>query len=184
MASAFAHAVVPLVVYAVFKSPPMNLRLLVLAIILAIAPDADVLAFKFGIAYSSEWGHRGFTHSLFFAGCVAAFFMLFAKPLKSKPWVVFAMCFIACASHAALDALTNGGLGVALYWPFSTERVFFPFRPVQVSPIGVGAFFTERGLRVITSEFVWIFIPGFVIGLLGVLIRRKITARKPAIGDG
>ncbi|ARU89894.1 metal-dependent hydrolase [Pseudomonas sp. M30-35] len=175
MASAFAHAVVPLVVYAVFKGKSMNLRLLVLAIVLAIAPDADVLAFKFDVAYGSEWGHRGFTHSLFFAGCIAAFFTLFAKQLNSRPLVVFAMCFTACASHAALDALTNGGQGVALYWPFSLDRVFFPFRPVQVSPIGVSAFFTDRGLRVIASEMVWIFIPGFVIGLVGVLVRRKLS---------
>lgn len=65
MASAFAHAVVPLVVYAVFKGKSMNLRVLVLAIFLAIAPDADVIAFQLGIPYGSDWGHRGFTHSLF-----------------------------------------------------------------------------------------------------------------------
>ncbi|MFI8480653.1 metal-dependent hydrolase [Pseudomonas sp. NPDC078700] len=178
MASAFAHAVVPLVVYAVFKGPSMNLRLLALAVILAIAPDADVIGFKFGIAYASEWGHRGFTHSLAFAAVIAAVCMLFSKPLNAKPWIVFLVCFIAGASHAALDAMTNGGLGVALYWPFSMERVFFPFRPIQVSPIGIGAFFTERGLRVIASELVWIFIPGLLIGLAGALIRRKVT-RKP-----
>jgi inner membrane protein len=26
-------------------------------------PDADVLAFKFGVAYGNVFGHRGFTHS-------------------------------------------------------------------------------------------------------------------------
>jgi inner membrane protein len=30
-------------------------------------PDADVLAFKFGVAYGNMFGHRGFTHSLLFA---------------------------------------------------------------------------------------------------------------------
>ncbi|WP_339486713.1 metal-dependent hydrolase [Pseudomonas sp. EL_65y_Pfl2_R95] len=176
MASAFAHAVVPLVVYAVFKGKSMNLRVLVLAIFLAIAPDADVIAFQLGIPYGSDWGHRGFTHSLFFAAAVAAVCTLVCKALNSKPLVVFAMCFTACASHGVLDAITNGGQGVAFYWPFNSERFFLPFRPVQVSPIGVGAFFTDRGLRVIASELVWIFMPGCVIGLTGVFIRRKVLA--------
>jgi inner membrane protein len=70
--------------------------------------------------------------------------------------------------------MTNGGLGVALYWPFSAERIFLPFRPIQVSPIGVGRFFTEQGVAVIKSEFIWVLIPSFVFGIVGVVIRRKL----------
>jgi inner membrane protein len=69
--------------------------------------------------------------------------------------------------------MTNGGLGVALYWPFSLKRIFLPFRPIQVSPIGVGSFFTEWGLRVIVSELIWVLIPAIVIGTFGVVIRHK-----------
>ncbi|MDI8954364.1 metal-dependent hydrolase, partial [Salmonella enterica subsp. enterica serovar Anatum] len=36
-------------------------------VVLAMLPDADVLAFKFGVAYGNVFGHRGFTHSLLFA---------------------------------------------------------------------------------------------------------------------
>ena len=61
MASAFAHIVVPAVTYAALKGKRFNIRLLVLAMALAIFPDIDVIAFKFGIAYESQWGHRGFT---------------------------------------------------------------------------------------------------------------------------
>ena len=34
---------------------------------LAMLPDADVLAFKFGVVYDNIFGHRGFTHSVLFA---------------------------------------------------------------------------------------------------------------------
>jgi inner membrane protein len=45
----------------------------------------------------------------------------------------------AAASHPLLDMLTDGGLGVALLAPLSWERLFFPVRPIPVSPIGVKA---------------------------------------------
>jgi inner membrane protein len=69
--------------------------------------------------------------------------------------------------------MTNGGLGVALFWPFSSGRIFLPFRPIQVSPIGVGNFFSEWGLWVIASELVWVLIPALIIGTIGAVIRRK-----------
>jgi inner membrane protein len=31
---------------------------------LSMLPDADVLAFSFGIPYGAEWGHRGAFHSV------------------------------------------------------------------------------------------------------------------------
>ncbi len=45
-------------------------RLLIAGLIFACVPDADVLAFKLGIAYADAFGHRGFSHSLLllFAG--------------------------------------------------------------------------------------------------------------------
>ncbi len=35
-------------------------RLLIAGMVASIAPDLDVAAFRFGIAYSHEFGHRGF----------------------------------------------------------------------------------------------------------------------------
>ena len=173
MASAFSHIAVPAVLYASFKSDTVNFRLFVLAAVCSVFPDMDVIGFKFGIPYGSQWGHRGFTHSLFFALCLASFLTIFHRQLRSKPWAVFGLCFVSCVSHAFLDAMTNGGLGVALYWPFSSGRIFLPFRPIQVSPIGVGSFFTEWGLRVIASELIWVLIPALVIGTIAAVIRRK-----------
>ncbi|MBB3060866.1 metal-dependent hydrolase [Microbulbifer rhizosphaerae] len=172
MASAFSHVVIPAVIYAAFKSGSINIRLLVVAAALSVLPDLDVVAFKFGIPYESQWGHRGFTHSLVFSAAISLLVVFFHRKIRSKPLTVFAVCFAASVSHAILDAMTNGGLGVALYWPFSSERIFLPYRPIQVSPIGVGAFFTEKGLRVISSELFWVLIPGLVVGTLGALTRR------------
>ncbi|MBB6522024.1 metal-dependent hydrolase [Pseudoteredinibacter isoporae] len=174
MASAFAHVVVPAVAYVALKSNAIHLRLFILAAVLSILPDADVLAFKLGIPYESQWGHRGFTHSLFFSALIALFCTAFWRRLHSHPVAVFLISFIACASHALLDAMTNGGLGVALYWPFDQERYFLPHRPIQVSPIGIKAFFTERGLRVLSSELIWVFLPGAVIALLAWAFRRRL----------
>lgn len=52
--------------------------------------------------------------------------------------------------------MTNGGLGVAFFAPFSSARYFLPFRPIEASPISITAFFTYRGLEVLESEMLWI----------------------------
>ncbi|WP_411726647.1 metal-dependent hydrolase [Methyloglobulus sp.] len=178
MASAFSHIAVPAVLYAGFKSDTVNFKLFLLGAACSVFPDVDVIAFKFGIPYESQWGHRGFTHSLVFALGLASLLSYFHRHLRSKPWIVFWLCFLSCASHAFLDAMTNGGLGVALYWPFSLERIFLPFRPIQVSPIGVSSFFTEWGLRVISSELIWVLIPALTIGTTGAVLRRKYANNK------
>ena len=131
MASAFAHIVVPAVAYVTLTNKVVGFRLFTLAAILSVLPDADVIAFTFGVPYESQWGHRGFTHSLFFSVLVALFCTLFWRKLNSHPAVVFAICFVSCASHALLDGMTNGGLGVALYWPLDHERHFLPYRPFR-----------------------------------------------------
>lgn len=173
MASAFSHIAIPALFYAVFESPTMNVKLLMLAMICSILPDIDVIAFYLGIPYASPWGHRGFTHSIVFAAFLGLILTPFYRYLNSTPRLVFYFCFGCCVSHGMLDALTNGGLGIAFFWPFSDERYFFPFRPVQVSPIGINSFFSEWGIRVLVSESVWILLPTLSVGLISALVRRK-----------
>src|SRR5215216_6132837 len=56
-----------------------NKRILCAASILAALPDADALLMRW-IAYNDPFGHRGFTHSLFFAGVIGlAIALLFIK---------------------------------------------------------------------------------------------------------
>ncbi len=173
LASAFAHIAIPTVMYIAFKSKTVNYRLYLLASLLSIVPDADVIAFQYGIPYESPWGHRGFTHSLFFAACAASFCMMFTTFLRSSRTTVFLFCFISCASHAFLDAMTNGGLGVAITWPFDNHRYFLPFRPIEVSPVSIKAFFSEWGIRVIRSEFLWVFLPAASLSLAALVFKHR-----------
>jgi inner membrane protein len=138
----------------------------------AIVPDADVIGFAFGVRYADALGHRGLTHSFFFAAVVGVI-AAWAYGEHSLRRVRLAVYFaVITASHALLDAFTNGGLGVALFAPFSNERYFFPWRPIEVSPIGAG-FFSPRGMRVIASELRWIWVPCALVSALVWLGRRK-----------
>jgi inner membrane protein len=60
-------------------------------------------------------------------------------------------------SHGVLDAMTTGGLGAALMWPFTTARYFLPWRPIPVAPIGVGML-SARGVYVVGVELL-LFLP-------------------------
>jgi inner membrane protein len=144
----------------------------------AMLPDIDVIAFSFGIPYEAMFGHRGFTHSFFFAalvGVTAAAHVSHqshpSHPLHRSHLTALFFWFTAVtASHGLLDALTNGGRGIAFFAPFSDHRYFFPWRPIQVSPIGVG-FFSLRGLRVLASEVGWIWVPSAIIAVSARLFR-------------
>ena len=75
--------------------------------------------------------------------------------------------FLTTISHGLLDALTNGGNGIAFFAPFSAERYFFPWKLIQVSPLGIRNFFSEWGLEVLQSELYFIAIPSLILGLIG-----------------
>ena len=161
MASAFSHAVVALAMGKVFRNKELTWRELFLGVLCSAVPDLDVIGFPFGIQYGDLWGHRGLTHSVLFAALLAG--ILVAVWYRTKPTValtgLFLYFFLCTASHGVLDAMTDGGLGVAFFSPFDTTRYFFPLRPVLVSPIGISEFFTEYGARVLASEVVWIWLP-------------------------
>lgn len=61
-------------------------------------------------------------------------------PGLSPGWM-WLYLFLATISHSLLDALTNGGMGVALFAPFDNRRFFFPFRPIEVAYFGVSWLF-------------------------------------------
>jgi inner membrane protein len=182
MPTIFTHAVAAAAIsrtWARGRRPP---RFWALSAFCAMLPDADVLGFAFGIDYGDVLGHRGLTHSLAFALCAG--FAVVALAFRevetfSRRWWSLVACFcVATASHGALDALTDGGLGVAFFAPFDARRYFFPWRPIEVSPIGLG-FFSGRGVEVIASEVVWVWLPSlaFVAAVWGVrkLIKSRAT---------
>jgi inner membrane protein len=165
MASIFGHAVAAFALGKGFSKTIVNWKFLLLGIICSIIPDADVIGFSFGIKYERFWGHRGFSHSLLFALILGVLItaIFYRKDLVTKKGGILVLYFTICtASHAVLDALTTGGLGVAFFSPFDTTRYFFPWRPIQVSPIGIERFFSDRGIKVVLSELIWIGIPSIV----------------------
>lgn len=144
-------------------------KLLFLASLSAFLPDIDVIGFPLGIPYEHPLGHRGFTHSIVFAllwGVAVSFLF------RRHRFRAFAVIFLSTLSHPFLDAMTSGGLGVAFFAPFNNERYFFPFRPIRVSPIGVDAFLSHRGLTVIYSELLWVIVPCIVLLLIKKIARR------------
>ena len=135
---------------------------------LAMVPDLDVIGFRFGVAYADEWGHRGASHSIVFALVLAAAVSVpTARGLSTKLLPTWLLVTLALLSHGFIDALTDGGLGPALLWPFDDARVFFSWRPLPVAPIG-RAFLSARGLRCAVIEIV-----AFVPVLLGALWWRR-----------
>jgi inner membrane protein len=118
---------------------------------LSLCPDADVVGFRFGIAYGAPWGHRGATHSFAFALGLAIAIGLLAAALRLKPWRTTQVAAVVIASHPLLDTLTDGGLGCALWWPFDHHRYFAPWNPIPVAPIG-RHFFSAYGFKVALTE--------------------------------
>jgi len=178
MPSAFGHVLVPLSLRAGLGGARMNWRLTAFCAVSAVLPDLDVVGFVFRVPYGSVWGHRGASHSLVSALLWALVSLAFAKGLQAKRLTIFVVVWISTTSHTLLDAFTNGGKGVALFWPFSAERFFFPYRPILVSPIGAG-FFSERGLQVMGSEICWVGLPSLALalGLIGWRMSRRAAAK-------
>lgn len=97
-----------------------------------------------------------------------------AGPTVASPLQAAAFVFVCAASHPLLDAMTSGGLGVALGWPWSEQRIFAPWRPIRVSPFAP-QFFSARGLATLLSELRWVWLP-----LAGAVVAWKLINPAPA----
>jgi len=178
MASVFSHAVAALGIGACFYRPGTPNRFWVVGAACSMVPDLDVIGFRFGIHYDDFRGHRGFTHSILFAALLATAMTFFGfrgiSPALGR-LRMWSYLFLATASHGFLDAMTDGGLGIAFFSPFDNQRYFLPWTPIHVSPIGLGQFFSHRGLEVLQSELLWIWLPTALLALSVGLIRRRTT---------
>jgi inner membrane protein len=159
MPTTLTHTLVGLGLADAFAARPTPPAFYALSAALALAPDLDVVSFRLGIPYRSLFGHRGLSHSL----CLAALGSLLVASLGhayfSLPWGLLAgFAFVVVATHSLLDALTNGGMGIAFFAPLDNGRYFLPWRPIQVSPIGL-AVFSSWGVRALASEVVWVWLP-------------------------
>jgi len=176
VASAFGHVAVAFALGKTFTLSIPARRLWSLTVLCCLLPDVDVVGLFLGIPYEHMWGHRGFTHSIVFAMLVGLVVPRLAAPTIpywTRTYWVSALYFsLVTMSHGFLDALTDGGLGIAFFAPFDSTRYFFPFRPLTVSPIGLSQFFSSWGMGVLVSELIWIGVP-VALWLIGLKFLKK-----------
>jgi inner membrane protein len=154
MASAITHFIIgaalalPAVESGTIRSVVPAWAILVSSGLLAVSPDLDTYLMRaFDLPYQGFFGHRGFFHSPFFLMLLCG--ALAALAARGHAWQTKARLgalWTACAvTHPLLDALTDGGSGVMLLFPFSSGRFFFSWRPIHVSPLGIARFFQRAG---------------------------------------
>ena len=143
---------------------------------LALLPDLDVIAFAFGIPYRDQFGHRGASHAIATGLVMGALigWLLARVTGMMRPRSGALAGAIAMISHGLLDTLTDGGEGVALLWPLTSERFFAPWQPIPVAPIGLG-FLSQRGLYCAAVELA-LFAPFLIYALWP---RRGVRSRSP-----
>jgi inner membrane protein len=174
MPTIFTHAIFATSLGKAFASEPLPMRFWLLTAVCAMLPDVDVIGFVIGVNYGSMFGHRGITHSIAFAllvGLAVSVWGFRNTKLGLSSGVVFFYFALVTFSHPLLDALTNGGLGVALFAPFDATRFFFPWRPIAASPLGAG-FFSSRGLTVLITEAEWVWLPSLLIVVIAWALKR------------
>ena len=176
MPTIITHAVVPIAIAVAAGPKRMPTPVAAAGAVLAMVPDADVIGFGLGTEYADTWGHRGATHALAFALLVTAALAVVWRQARAP--LAFAFLFLATASHGLLDALTDGGLGIALFWPVDNARHFAPFTPIRVSPIGAD-FFSARGPETLVSELRWVWLPCAMVAAAGWLLRKRARPTRP-----
>lgn len=180
MPSTLTHALTGILPAVAIFPRSMPRRFWLAALVVPTFPDLDVIGFRLGVDYGHFFGHRGFFHSLCFAlllSLALTLDMRGIRRLSRRWWAVLAFFFGVLAAHDLLDAMTNGGLGIALLSPFDNTRYFFPWTPIQVSPIGLGGFLTRWGAEALWSEVKYVWLPVFAFSLVAYGLRRTISAR-------
>lgn len=172
MPTILTHALIPLAAGVALGSRRLPPRLVGAGMLAAMLPDADVVALKLGIEYAHALGHRGASHSLAFALASGAVAAGGARWLRAPAMATLLFIALSAASHPLLDMLTDGGLGVALLWPWSEARHFAPWRVIEVSPFA-NRFFSARGAEVLLSEFRWVWVPVLALACFTAWLRRS-----------
>ncbi|MCP4661431.1 MAG: metal-dependent hydrolase [bacterium] len=188
MATAFTHAIVGGSLGQLLPKGLPKVRLVFWLAVASVVPDLDVVTFKLGIPYGHMLGHRGFSHSLAFALLAAPFFALAAVPkdswLDRAWWGIVGLFAVAVASHGLLDAITDAGLGIGFFVPFSEERYFFPWRPLITPSVSPVAFFNAKAAAILRSEITAVWLPLFGASLvfqIGRLVKNIAQRRRTMV---
>ncbi len=146
-------------------------KILYFSLLCSVAPDFDYIGYILGIEYGAFFGHRGFSHSIFyclvFAFLITSIFFRKNKgeivKIKSKYFLLLFTNFFAVGmSHVLLDMFTNGSLGVAIFSPFLSTRYDFEMMFVEAMPLSLKYFFTMNGPLIFLKEVVYFIIPSFL----------------------
>jgi len=176
MPTIITHPAAALGLFPWFRTQIGRPGVLLTGAVLTIAPDLDMIGFRLGVPYEHMFGHRGFSHSLLAAllmgGFLAAVGARFWRLHFGMLWTYFFLCTL---SHGLTDMLTGGGLGIALFAPFTNERYFFDIRPITVSSFGIRDFTNGRWTAVLGSELRWIWLPALGLGLAGLMASRLLA---------
>ena len=180
MPTIFTHVAIPVCAALALGTRRVPVLALLAGMLASIAPDFDGLAFKLGIGYGGMAGHRGFTHTLLFALVLGMAGWWFAPRWGMRRVVGWAWIALCTMSHALLDMFTNGGIGIAFFWPWNDVRYFSPWRPIEVSPIALKRFFSPRGAAVLLDELVTVWAPLLAVSLTALAVRRRQAQRHGA----
>ena len=151
MPSVFSHALAALALGPAFRRAGWPERLWWAGALCAVVADADGSRRRAHAAPAGARGGRG------------------------RLWCYL---FLATASHGVLDAMTDGGIGVAFWAPFDAGRYYLPWRPIVVSPLGIRRFFSAWGLAVLASEALWVWLPAALFAALAWRATRARAASK------
>lgn len=167
MPTIITHALLPVIAATALPRLRLSKRLIAAAVVAAVLPDIDVVGrFLFDYSGTHPLGHRGFTHSIVFAVLVGLIAMLGCSALRAPPSLAFTALLLSTLSHPLTDMLTDGGRGVMLLWPASLEKMRWPLRPVEISPLGLRGFEDGRIWDVFASELLWVILPASALALL------------------
>jgi len=179
MPSVFTHSLLGVAAAKIFgpeRFKKTKIRFWTLSFFCPSLPDLDVIGFYLGIPYAHVMGHRGITHSLFFALTLSALITIIFfrnEKFSNKNNLLITIYFtLLIVSHGILDGFTNGGHGIAYFAPFINDRYFFSFNPLQVSTLSPKEFFTGQGIDVIKNEFMWLWLPTIIILTVNMIIHR------------
>ena len=189
MPTVFTHAIVGLTASQLWLPKELEqdnrgrLIFIGLSVALPILPDLDGLFLPL-VPYAHPLGHRGLSHSFFFAmvlGVVATALMIRRAQELKGCWLWLVTYFsILTASHGLLDAMTSGGLGIAFFAPFDNHRYFFPVRPIPASPIWPSQFVSRIGLNVMIMESLLI----WTVCCALLVVRGKLMSVTLLLGSG
>lgn len=163
MPSLLGHAVAGLAITHTFSRARLPRRTWILAPLLAVVPDLDWFVGFLDFHKNHILNHRGVAHSLSGALALAALTLLIAYRRDQRTGQLGLCLALAALSHGLMDACTAGGVGVALFMPFSDSRWACVWQPIHVAPLPMGREDCYLFLASLRTEAFWIGLPALAL---------------------